>query len=269
MGGRDNTGGKAGAAGTGGKGGTGGASGAGGGSGTGGAGGKSGAGGAGGKSGAGGAGGRSGAGGTGGMDSKPTCGAWKDSGVATDGARVIDPDGTGPIRPFSVYCAGMASATPREYLDLPHNANAGFPGMNVSVYVDVMDDACPCGALELRFTKVRIRPADLVIVATDTTFATFNADATCLTSNEVCQGPLFVYATAMDCRGLSAVFGSAEVDFGETPFHIANSAAFAGVGWMPHGSVTYSSDRKRASLTGGGFCGGFTPSGGELPLTQD
>lgn len=40
-------------------------------------------------------------------------------------------------------------------------------------------------------------------------------------------------------------------------------------GYLGNGAVTVSTDRQQANVTGGGFCGGFGPTAGELVLQQD
>ncbi len=71
------------------------------------------------------------------------------------------------------------------------------------------------------------------------------------------------FAEAGDCRGEGIVTGRAQVDLGGTPFHLAPTAVFAAFGYAPSGSVEISADRKRATLTGGGFCGGYGPATSE------
>jgi hypothetical protein len=199
------------------------------------------------------------------------CAAWKASGANTNGVRSVDPDGSGPVKPFHVYCTGMTdnSAPARDYLELPHNEDNGWPNRNISTFAKVGSDACTCTeSLTSHFTKVLIRTGDLTLIGADRTFASFNSDPACYISDTRCDGEKIGYGNAEDCRGIGAA-GTANIDLGGTPFHIAPAAAFMEYGYLGNGAVTVSTDRKQANVTGGGFCGGFGPTAGELTLEQD
>src|SRR5262249_22144816 len=87
------------------------------------------------------------------------------AGPATDGDYVIQPaDRTA----FTVYCAGMSTATPAEYLTLLHTLGNGATASNVSAY------NCPncMDAASTYFEKVRIDPATLMVDVADRTFST-------------------------------------------------------------------------------------------------
>jgi hypothetical protein len=241
-------------------------------------------GGAGGASGSGGAGGAStggassgGANGTGGGSdgggpvTYPNCAAWKNAGANTNGLRSVDPDGAGPIEPFHVYCTGMpdGAGPARDYLELPHNEDNGWPARNVATFAKVGSDACTCTeSLTSHFTKVLMRTGDLTLMSNDRTFAVYNSDPACYVGDTRCEGEKIGYGNGEDCRGIGAA-GTANIDLGGTPFHIAPTASFAEYGYLGNGSVTVSVDRKQANVIGGGFCGGYGPSMGELVLEQD
>lgn len=190
-----------------------------------------------------------------------SCAEWQANGARQDGALVIDPDADGPIASFSVFCAGMGGAKPLEYLELPHTDASGYPGMNTSTFARLGGDICPCpDSLTSSFPKVRLRVADLTILVDDRAYATFLSDPACHVDQADCKGEEMGFGEAADCRGEGVVTGRAEVDLGGTPFHIAPSATFAAFGYTPSGSVDISSDGKRASVMGGGFCGGYGPA---------
>lgn len=211
-----------------------------------------------------------------------SCAEARARGNTADGAVQLDPDGSGPLKPFAIYCARMATAEPQEFLELPHTDATGFAGMNTSTYGDLGSDPCPCsGPITSTFSKVRLRLADLTVLIIDRSFASIAGNPACLSSSlqGACNQVYLGYATAVDCAG-SGTSGTAEIDLGDTPFHIAPTATFAPFGYAPDGKVAISGDRKRAGIVGGGFCGGYAPAdpkyvsgawqtGGELALEQD
>ena len=82
------------------------------------------------------------------------------------------------------------------------------------------------------------------------------------------------YARAGDCKGANSKTGMADIDLGGTPFVLPTANRYqapngtetplATDGWCTRGfnsagSVTLSPDMKKATLTGGGFCGNTTP----------
>ncbi len=102
-----------------------------------------------------------------------SCVDWQTRGVRKDGLQVIDPDGSGPIVPFSVFCSGMSGADPLDYLELPHTDATGYPGVNTSTFARLGGDICPCPeSLTSSFPKVRLRVTDLTILVDDRSFAT-------------------------------------------------------------------------------------------------
>ena len=205
--------------------------------------------------------------GYGGGDPEPTerppatCAGWRERGVTTDGTQTIDPDADGPMRPFPVFCYDMAGAA-KAFLELAHTEGTGWPGMNTGTS---KEPGCSCGAaVVVAFTKVLLRTGDLRLLGGDSTFRTNGSGCP-----DTCWAPFMSYGEARDCIGAGSTAGKFEIDLRGTPFHIREGAAFVTNGWTPIGDVMVSADRKRATVIGGGFCGGYGPDGNELPLAQD
>jgi len=196
-----------------------------------------------------------------------SCADWQTRGVHKDADLIIDPDADGPVPPFSVFCHGMEGPEPLEYLDLPHTDATGFPNMNIAMFSKPGDDNCACpDSLSSSFPMVRFRVSDLTVLVEDRTFAVFLSDPTCHIAQGTCEGEHMGFGEAADCRGAGIATGKAEIDLGDTPFHISPSAQFAAFGYTATGSVDISTDRKRASVTGGGFCGGYGPADPKGPV---
>jgi GON domain-containing protein len=197
-------------------------------------------------------------------------------GTATDGVYMIDPDREGvAYKPFAVFCAGMASATPREYLELARKSDpAANATANFSTYAMGSPHAswtCDCGVATTVYSKVRIDPATLVLSGFDETFAVYakSTDVACLGTKSGCPGPA-PWGLAMACAGNFNAAGRANIDLRDLPFHVAgmDNSAFSADGFTPVGSVDLDTDRKVAALTGGGDCGEFGALHG-VPLAQD
>ena len=202
-------------------------------------------------------------------------------GTATDGVYPIDPDGVGVnYRAFDVFCAEMASAAPKEYLELRRTTlPAEPPSSNHATYFGGPahgDFQCPCGILTMVFSKIRINPMTLVVDVDDRIFGVFTAstDAACWQNTAGCHsnGVLILprYAIAQSCVTLDTASGRADIDLRDMPFHVAgtDSAMFTPLGFAGDGTVTIDAERKQVSLTGGGDCGGFGAGAG-LQLAQD
>lgn len=202
-------------------------------------------------------------------------------GTATDGVYSIDPDGLGVLyKPFEVFCAAMASATPKEYLELRRTTVPPAPlTSNYGTYVTSVDHGdlmCDCGVLKMVFSKVRIDPLTLVVDTEDRTFAVFtdSAQATCWQSKPGCHTDTFViepsYAIARACVAAGDDSGRANVDLRDMPFHLSgtDSSMFMPTGFAATGTPDIDPERKQVNLTGGGNCGGFGAAMG-LQLAQD
>jgi hypothetical protein len=202
-------------------------------------------------------------------------------GTAADGVYPIDPDGLGVnYKPFDVFCADMASASPKEYLDLRRTTPpSAATSSNYATYFSVMvhqDFQCPCGILTMVFSKIRINPMTLVVDVSDRTFAVFTTttNASCWQSEPGCQNAGYPvipsYAIAKSCVTSDTMSGRANVDLRDMAFHVAGTDAsmFEPEGFAGAGAATIDTDRKQVDLQGGGDCGGFGAGRG-LPLAQD
>ena len=160
-----------------------------------------------------------------------------------DGVYTIDPDDIGPNPAFPVYCAGMDSGTPREYLELPSTA----PGANISRYVgNPSSQEATC-----TYSKVRI--ADLMAMRIDSSDQSF---ASC-TGTSAIFGSVH-WGVAASCS--SAVDGTMNLDLTGTPFVLAydRGVVWEARGWVQRGEITRDEGPGRiVEATGGGFCGGM------------
>ena len=158
------------------------------------------------------------------------------------------PDGTYWIFPnnqaFQVYCKGMGTSTPAEYLTL---VNTGS-GINFSQYT--AGGASPGSNVVTTYTKVWLDPATLLVNTGDQTFS--SSTGSLVHSNDPnAQVTSMPYATAMSCDGSAS--GIANVDITGTPFKVTDPFQLGGFG--PSGTTTFSSGNQVVNLTGGGFCG--------------
>jgi hypothetical protein len=204
-------------------------------------------------------------------------------GAASDGVHWIDPDLDGSAyKPFRVFCGGMSTPTPVEYLELAHTSRASDapPMSNFSTYGMGAPHAswtCDCGVATTLYSKLRIDPITLVISSADM-FAVFSdsTQLTCMQTNFGCPG-ISPYATAESCIAQHFAGGTANVDLRDTGFHIAGTDASMfkrteeldpGNGFTSEGTAVVDDTRKIANITGGGDCGGFGAVTG-LQLAQD
>ena len=159
------------------------------------------------------------------------------------------PDGTYWIFPnnqaFKVYCQGMATTSPMEYLTLVNTA----PGSNFSQYT--AGGASGGSNVDTAYTKVRLDPNSLLVNNGDETFSTSTGSLNHGGGGEIVTS--MPYATAMDCVGSGTPTGVANIDLTGTPFFVTSS--FFPGGFVPSGSATFSSANQVVNLLGGGFCG--------------
>lgn len=204
------------------------------------------------------------------------------AGTTTDGVYLIDPDreATG-LRPFEVFCAGMNTPAPREYLELARRSlPSDPPTSNYATYAGGPTHGeflCPCGLIAMVFTRIRINPTNLVVDVEDRAFAIFTSstNATCLQQNiAVCQQSAYPtvasYGVARSCMTGDTSSGRANIDLRDIPFRIAGNgtAMFMAEGSGGAGTVMLDATRKQAAIQGGGDCGGFGAGMG-LKLAQD
>ncbi len=96
------------------------------------------------------------------------------AGKSADGDYEIDIDGAGPRKPFTVYCRGMSTASPTEYLNLTTTSD-----WNHSTARGCLE----CAELRAQFSRVRFDPAALQILAADDTFAVYTGPRECHRTN--------------------------------------------------------------------------------------
>lgn len=174
---------------------------------------------------------------------------------AVDGLYMIDVDGPGVASPFEVYCHDMATATPKEYLDLGDRGAAP----NCSAFAG--GGGCPCEGFALRcFTRIRLNPAPLSIDASDTTFSTWRSSTTCFEAMSTSGCGHYAslgWGVAGSCVGPMDTSGTANIDLTETPFRVAESPTpFMLAGYEASGVVLGDDGRPQViDLIGGGNCG--------------
>jgi hypothetical protein len=177
-----------------------------------------------------------------------SCTDVREAGLRVDGTYAIDVDGPGPAPPFIVHCHNMATVDPTEYLELPANVDAGLPSSNVSGFVRAAGTCMPEGVRRLVFLKVRLNVPTLRIDPTDRTFAYFeNGDAE--------PDPRLEFGSAGSCVTVGDSSGRGNVNLVGTPFRMTSDTKFVPEGYGAGGTSTFSADRKRVDLTGGGFAG--------------
>jgi hypothetical protein len=197
-----------------------------------------------------------------------SCEEARRAGQTVDGLRAIDPDGSGPLRPFKVYCAAMASADgegAREYLPLAADA-----GRN-STRFRYGQSTCPCPDLVRRFSRVRLAPATLVVDPMDGTFASYDRPLSCERQhrNQCGESTNLAWGGAGSCRGVGDTSGSASIDLSGTGFVLAPDTKFVPAGFGAAGSSVFSAERRKAQLSGGGLCGSLVPEHGGVRLVAE
>jgi hypothetical protein len=171
---------------------------------------------------------------------------------AGDGEYTLYLSPTAPFGKATIYCR-MSGGTPKEYLSLVKTggsnnysripASWGYPGPT-----DVVT----------HFTKVRLNPATLTVIIDDFTFSTTTGGN---------AGPSkATYGVAQGCGGSDpSARGAANIDLTGTPFRVNDTfASIPGVSWEGDGAAAFSSKDQVVNLTGGGICGGFFPTKGNV-----
>jgi hypothetical protein len=177
-------------------------------------------------------------------------------GPIADGEYVIDPDGSGPLKPFSVYCHGMAGAAPKAYLTFPHSIATGERGSNyIEANQDASNGGCGtihCEILRVLYTRVPIDIDKLVLLPGDDTFSyvdntyfpdalacwkTLSGDCATVASNPS-------YGVAFNCgTPHSEVSGRANIDLRDTPFVLDVSVVWTSSEPTGGQNVVFSTDR--------------------------
>ena len=183
-----------------------------------------------------------------------------------DGDYWIDPDGTGPIKPFVVRCVGMDTATPKEYLPLVHSWLTSEPNSN---FVKLgAGAACPCaGSAYFQYTALRIDPATLTIDVNDHSFTLLRDPtvAACWLTLPAgaCVGTFqnVQYGTPWDCTcKFSIASGQANVDLRGTGFSVASNVAWMQAGYhATFGGFSEDDAGTVINAAAGGCCGGDYP----------
>lgn len=171
--------------------------------------------------------------------------------------------GGDPARPWRAFCLHMdgdgdLGRGPAEYLTLSPERNfSRFPTGGTATGTTVLTS----------YARVRIDPLTLLVDAGDQTFATSSGQLRIPGGDEGRTVTAMPFAVAMDCLGAGSATGAAEIDLGGTPFFVV-TAIFRRGGSAPGGAATYSEDRKRVSLSGGGACGWVAAGDSGYPINQ-
>ena len=202
-----------------------------------------------------------------------SCGDAQNHGVSVDGDILVDVDGAGPLKPFTIYCINMApdgGSEPDEYLSLVNtttatDASAFDSGRNVSGWAEGGDCSCADSNVVHAFKKVRIvlsATPPMQIVLDDPTFsATNRSKSVCETGIPACAAfdtPPYNFGVASGCS--LTTFGRGNIDLTGTPFHVSAGEHGMANGLGPAGTTTYSTDRKVVDTVSGGGCGHQFPS---------
>ena len=164
---------------------------------------------------------------------------------------------------ISVYCYDMAG-TPREYLALP-NSGTGSAYNFSNTYPFLAGgsnlNAAP-GGLYTWYTKLRLNVQTMTVDRTDRTFSSSQG----YVYYGYSQVTSMDYANAADCNGGGSHLGTGNLDLTGTQFAVAPNQ-FVAQGWAQAGTADYSANGQIVNLTGGGDCGGMSPTTSALQLT--
>jgi hypothetical protein len=192
-----------------------------------------------------------------------------------DGTYTIQSSGDGgPLPSFDVFCKGMGTSNPQDYLSLVNTFESDAGTAN---YITVPGGGencispCTTQTLTRYWTKVRLDVSTLVVDQTDLTFTSLadpSAAACWQQQGGACGGYLTTpYATANDCSGGFDTSASANVDLRGTPFSIDPSVTAKASGYIPgSGTAAFGNGRQTLDITGGGDCGAMSMNG---PLKLD
>jgi hypothetical protein len=171
--------------------------------------------------------------------------------TALDGTFTIYPNGA----QFQVYCKGMSTVTPTEYLSLVNVAS----GANFSQYT--AGGATPGTNVVTSYTRVRLDPSTLKVNIGDQMFSTSTGTLSGPGGATVTSMP---FGTAMACIASGNAAGLANIDLTGTPFAVNDT--FLTQGAAPAGAAVFSPSKQVVNVTGGGFCGWTVPEGGFNPI---
>jgi len=177
---------------------------------------------------------------------------------STDGTYTLylnhHPDGA-----FSVFCLGMSTGTPAEYLPLT------YTGETQNFSRAASGGAWSGVDVVTRFEKIGFNPKYMTVGIKGQ--LTKEIPFSVSTGHLVGAGHDFTslgYAWAGSCITLRDSSGTANVDLRGTPFAMDPSVIFSFGGpdqsYYPGGSFKFSSQRQVVDLTGGGYCGRIAPA---------
>jgi len=163
--------------------------------------------------------------------------------VSTDGPQTLYVGGDKTM-PWSAFCAGMASDSPKEFVELPRFSAQGDPA-NFSQFSEAAlpTELVQSAAFQVttHFEKVRIDPVDLTIDITNKAFirseiTPAGADPVSAALDNVAIGYM-PYATAMECGDVGSGSGSgapvaanANLDLHDLPFELGEPQLCPGIG---------------------------------------
>ena len=170
---------------------------------------------------------------------------------ATDGTYTIYPNGA----QFQIYCRGMATSSPTDYLTLVNTAS----GANFSQYT--AGGATPGTNVVTSYTRVRLNPSTLMVNIGDQTYSSSTGTLSGPGGVTVTSMP---FATAMACIGGGNAAGLANIDLTGTPFAVNDTFLVQGSG--PAGGAAFSPGKQVVNVSGGGYCGWAVAEGGYNPI---
>ncbi|XP_054472137.1 A disintegrin and metalloproteinase with thrombospondin motifs 9-like [Anoplopoma fimbria] len=173
---------------------------------------------------------------------------------------------------LKVYCAGMQTETPQEYITLTTGEGENFS----EIFGFRLNDPTQCPANDSRredcdcrrdytaagittFSKVRLDLSKMDIITTDWQFAVTR------------EGKSVPFATAGDCYSAARCpQGRFRINLSGTGFKVAEDSSWISQGNYAVADVQKSQDGSRVSGMCGGYCGKCTPSSGSsLPVTVE
>jgi large repetitive protein len=164
--------------------------------------------------------------------------------------------------PVTVYCSGMEVGMPADYLNV--NSKLNYSGFNA-----MYGKCATCGTGTVNyFSKVRFYPDTLRLDTTDQTFASGTDAGTSECYKKYGCGGVLNYGSAGSCGD---AVGNGYIDITGQPFAFtaAKNYGYGGVSGFS-GVMSFTTDRKAARITGGGWCGsyGFFDYSGNHPVAN-
>ena len=168
--------------------------------------------------------------------------------------------GGDPEKAYEVYCYGMHTASPLEYLELPNSSLPGSPRYNYTHKRQRQYDSA--GVLRVienntfAWTKLRVvpHPSHLDVDLRDRQFGAAASQGASTAA----------FGSPWGCSGGSAsvVESKANIDLTGLHFSFDPAVTWTAGGYLGRGKAVLSNDRKSAELAGDGSCGGWVPATG-------